>query len=353
MDNLIFKAIVGSQSYGTSTPLSDVDYKGVYMQDFKDLVSFGYKEQFEESKDECYYELRRFLQLLQTANPTVLEMLYSPSDCIIKSSKQFDAIAKHRDMFLTKKCLNSFGGYAVAQIKKAKGLGKKMNWEKARIERKTPIDFVYCYIDGKTMPINKWLKKEGLRQEYCGLVSLSRFKDCYALYYDYNMHYGQDASREYKGRGFKGISTDESNSIKLSSVPKGMEAEIIVYYNKDGYSMHCKEYKEYIEWLNNRNTNRYVDVGKHGQRIDGKNLMHCRRLLDTAMEIATLKTINVKRPNADYLLAIRNGDVNLEDIIKDAEKDLMTLNELFAKSGLPEDCDKEFVNSLLLEIRYM
>ncbi len=27
MENLIFKAIVGSQSYGTSTPTSDIEYK--------------------------------------------------------------------------------------------------------------------------------------------------------------------------------------------------------------------------------------------------------------------------------------------------------------------------------------
>lgn len=343
MDKLLFKAIVGSQSYGTATPTSDIDYKGVYMQDIDKLISFGYKDQIDVSKDECYYEVRRFMELLQSANPTVLELLYSPEDCIIQTSPQFDLLVKNRDKFLTQKCLLSFGGYAIAQIKKAKGLDKKMNWEKARVERKTPLDFIYCYVNGKTIPLEKWLELHNKKQENCGLVALNHFRDCFALYYDNN-------SPELK---LKGITLDDSNSVRLSSVPKGLEPETIVYYNKDGYSMHCKDYKEYVVWIENRNTQRYIDVKGHNQQIDGKNLLHCVRLIDTAIEIATQKTINVRRPNANYLLSIRKGEIDLDTIITKAEQDIKLLNELFANSGLPADCDKDFVNKLLLEIRHL
>src|ERR1035437_9099826 len=143
--SLIYKCVVGSKAYGTFIEgKSDIDYKGVYMQNVNELISFGYKEQIEIGKDECYYEVRRFMQLLQSANPTVLELLYSPADCIIQTSPYFDLIVQHRDKFLTQKCLLSFGGYAVAQIKKAKGLDKKMNWEKERVVRKDVLDF--CYV---------------------------------------------------------------------------------------------------------------------------------------------------------------------------------------------------------------
>lgn len=350
--NLIFKAVVGSQSYGTATPESDVDYKGVYMQSVDELISFNYKEQIDIGKDECYYEVRRFLQLLQSANPTVLELLYSPEDCIQVKKPVFDLITKHRDKFLTKKCKLSFGGYAIAQIKKAKGLDKKMNWERARVERKTPLDFCYVYENGKTIPITTWLHREKLEQELCGLVALDHFRDCYALYYDYNSHYGKQANRTYTPLGFKGIVLDDSNSIRLSSTPKGMQPNGIVYYNKDGYSMHCREYKEYSEWMEKRNTQRYVDIKGHNQQIDGKNLLHCRRLLDMAMEIARNKTISVRRPNADYLLSIRRGEVELDEIISKANEDIVNLDEFFDKSGLPEEVDKKFVNDLLLQVRH-
>lgn len=121
----IFKAIVGSQAYGTNIPTSDTDYKGVYMQSEDDLLGFGYKEQYEVGKDESHYEVRRFLQLLSTGNPTVLELLWSPKDCILVNTPQFMLIQGHRDQFLTKKCKMSFGGYAIEQIKKARGLNKK------------------------------------------------------------------------------------------------------------------------------------------------------------------------------------------------------------------------------------
>lgn len=341
MENLIFKAIVGSQSYGTSTPESDIDYKGIFMSHPDKLIGFGYEEQINVTKDETYYEVRRFLELLQSANPTVLELLYSPKDCIIEKKPVFDLIIRNRDKFLTQKCLLSFGGYTIAQIKKAKGLDKKMNWEKSRIERKTPLDFCYVYENGKTLPVEQWLKEKRLKQELCGLVALNHFKDCYALYYDFFS----------EKIGFHGIVLSDSNDIRLSSVPKGLEPLCVINYNKDAYSNHCRDYNEYQDWIKNRNTQRYVDIDNHGQKVDGKNLLHCRRLLDTAIEIATQKTINVRRPNSDYLLKIRRGEVPLQEIIENAEKDILCLDELFKNSGLPKDVDKDFVNYLLLQIR--
>jgi uncharacterized protein len=216
--------------------------------------------------------------------------------------------------------------------------------EKERIERKTPFDFIYVYENGKTTSVTNWLKKENKIQENCGLVGLEHFKDCFALYYDDSLS---------GNLGFKGICLDKSTSINLSSVPKEMNLEAIIYYNKEAYLKHCKEFNNYTVWLENRNVQRYVNIKNHNQQIDGKNLLHCRRLLDTAIEIATKKTIKVKRPNADYLLSLRRGEVDLDTIIYQTEKDLESLNDLFAHSGLPTDCDKDFVNELLLQIRHL
>lgn len=338
----IYRVIVGSQSYGTAVEGSDIDYKGIYAQDIDELIGFGYKEQKNNNKDDVDYEIRRFIELLETANPTVLEMLYSPEDCIVEKHPVMDILIKNRDKFLTKKCLYSFGGYAIAQIKKAKGLDKKMNWEKERVTRKTPIDFVYAEVNGKTVSVKKFLKDNYLKQEYCGLVNLDHFKDGYALYYDYS-------GGELK---YSGIADENSNSIKLSNVPKGETRLTVVSYNKDGYTTHCSEYKEYMDWLKNRNTQRYIDIAGHNQQIDGKNMLHCRRLLDVAVEIAKTGTLNVRRPNADYLIKIRKGLVSLEEIIENAEKDIKDLDQLYANSNLPDKVDKKVVNDILLEIRH-
>jgi hypothetical protein len=340
-NKIIFKAIVGSQSYGTSIPTSDIDIKGVYIQDEAEILGFGYKEQLNVTKDETYYEIRRFLELLETANPTVLELLFSPDECVLVKEPEFQILIDNRDKFLTKKCLHSFGGYAVAQIKKARGLNKKMNWEKEKITRKTPLDFIYGYDNGKTFPIKDWLDRNNYIQENCGLIGLNHFRDCYALYYD-----------ESGAIGFRGLAVEESNDIRLSSIPKEIDSKMIIFYNKDGYSMHCKDYKQYQEWLDNRNTQRYVDIEGHNQQIDGKNLLHCRRLLDTAIEIAKEGVLRVKRPNADYLLKIRKGEVDLDTIINEAEKDIKILDEAYKVCTLPQQSDRELVNSLLLKVRF-
>jgi len=342
---IIFKGIVGSQAYGTNIPTSDIDYKGIYSQSIADLISFNYKEQYEVGKDECYYEVRRFIQLLGTANPTVLEMLYLPQDCIVEKSTEFDILYANRHKFLTKKCLNSFGGYAVAQIKKARGLDKKMNWEKNRVTRKGIMDFCYVVTPLGTRPLKDWLgyqKGNECRQEYYGVSALNNAKDNYFIY-------PSNGDLGYHGI----VNLDESsNDLRLSSIPKeeALKCHHMIY-NKDAYMHHCKDFREYNEWLEKRNTQRYIDTNEHGQKIDGKNLMHCRRLLDMAIEIANEGNISVRRPNRDYLLKIRKGEVSLDDIINEAEQDLKGLDWIYQESNLPDDVDQEFLNNLLLEVR--
>lgn len=352
-ERLIFKAIVGSQAYGTSIPTSDIDYKGVYVQSTDDLVTFKYKQQIEPSKDECYYELRRFVQLAMTANPTILEMLFVDDQFIVQSSPEFELLRKNRHKFLTKKCALSFGGFAVAQIQKAKGLNKKMNWDKAKTERKTVLDFCYMYVDNKTMPIPVWLKKMGYKQEFCGLTRIPHMKDNYNLWYDHVKAMDNDNQRFDHDLNFKGIvQSEDSNDVSFSEIPKGYPVcEGLMSFNKDEYSVHCKDYNQYQEWLKSRNTQRYVDVKGHDQKYDGKNLLHCRRLLDMAMEIAATNDLTVLRQNREYLLSIRRGEIPLYDIIAQAEKDITGLNELYAKSNLPDECSIKFANNLLLEVR--
>lgn len=347
----IFRALVGSQAYGTAIPQSDHDYKGIYIQPNSDILGFKYKEQIEVNKDESLYEVRRFLQLAQSANPTVLELFFSPLDCIQTNSSEYSFLAAHREMFLTKECRNSFGGYAVQQIKKATALDKKMNWESARFVRKTVLDFCYIPKAGKTIPLKQYLKEEEMTQEFCGLVRLEHMRDMYAMYYDFQAQYGKVSNRPVEPIGFRGIVTEDSNDVRLSSVPKWLtEPQCLMYFNKDGWATHCRDYSQYQQWLKERNEQRYVD-SQHGQKIDGKNLMHCRRLLDMALEIAETGDLKVRRPNAAYLLQIRRGEVNLVDILSKAEEDIVKLDRLYSNSSLPDRVDPDFVHELLVEIR--
>lgn len=351
MDNkvLLFKCLSGSRAYNTFTETSDYDYKGVYVQPDNDVLGFRYKEQININKDETYYEIRRFVQLLQTANPTVLEMLFTEPDIALNP---WSIMTACKEKFLTKKCLASFGGYAVAQLKKAKGLDKKMNWELEKMVRKIPLDFCTVVKDGKTGSLKEWLAHEGMKDEFVGLTKLDKMPNCYAIYYDWGGHYGKDLNRPMSAIGFRGVSFEDSNDVRLSSIPKGHKFETTMYYNKDAYSTHCCDYNSYQNWLEARNEQRYVDTAEHGQKIDGKNMLHCVRLLTMCEEIVTKKTINVKRTyDAEYLKSIRRGEVDLNTLHEECQMKLDYLNQLYADSDLPEHISQDFCHDLVIKIR--
>lgn len=360
----LFLVIRGSHAYGTNIETSDTDFAGVFIQPMDDIMGFKYKQQInDDNNDIVIYEIRRFLELLASNNPTVLELLNTPEDCIIYKDPIFDLLLENRDQFITKICANSFGGYARAQIGKAKGQNKKQNWEKDKVVRKDLLDFCYVIDGEKTIPFKKSKYgsdyKGGLLHKLFGkkcdvrmfgLANVPHAKDVYALYYN-------DKPGFYKGLvkvGDEGLETPNygiSNQLRLSSIPKGEISLCNIVYNKDGYSEHCKDFREYEEWLEKRNLQRWVDVKSHGQQIDGKNMLHCRRLMDMAREIAEGKGIIVKRPNAKELLAIRRGEVDLQTLIDHVESEIKEVDTLFKESNLPEKVDEKFINSLLVKIR--
>ena len=152
---------------------------------------------------------------------------------------------------------------------------------------------------------------------------------------------------------YKGIVNEDltSNELRLTSIPKGQVPIAIFSYNKDGYTAYCKDYKEYWEWVENRNPDRYETNQEHGKGYDSKNLMHCHRLLDMSLEILNGEGIIVRRPNREELLKIRRGDVEYDELLENAESKLKKMEELFMKSKLPSKVDRDFTNRLLIGMR--
>lgn len=347
----LYLVIRGSQAYGTNLPTSDTDYSGIFIQSIEDILGNKYLEQINDDKnDTVIYEIRRFLELLQKNNPTVLELLNTPEDCVLYKDPIFDEILNNRDKFITKQCSSSFGGYAVQQIKKAKGQNKKQNWEKEKVTRKTPLDFCYLHQGEHSIDLVEYLVKNELDQKYCGLSKIPHSRDTYALFYDESSH----LDRSDRSDKFKGIAFEDSNDVKLSSIPIDIPKDYFIghiSYNKDGYTQHCNDYKSYQTWLEERNEQRWVDVASHGQKIDGKNMMHCKRLVQMSKEIAEGKGIIVRRPNAQELISIRKGEVDLQTLIDSVESEVIEMDKLFKQSNLPESIDSDFINTLLIKIR--
>jgi len=385
---IAYKYMAGSHSQNLAGPDSDVDYHGVYFADFEKLISLGndYQEEVSDEKhDETYHEFGKWMTLLSKGNPNALESLFIPENLVIgEIHPVIKEVLEHRDKFLSKEVVKSLSGYAFNQIKKARGLGKKI--VNPVTERKDVLDFCYTFKNQGSQPIKEFLAENHLDQRYCGVVNIPNMKDTYGVYYDWAAYfkfenidwYRVDFGTEGVNRPFnKFISFDDammiqdriknkeffkysgivypediekSNEIRLSSIPKGEKPICFMTYNKDAYTCHCREYKEYQEWVEKRNQKRYSKAVEAG--YNQKNMCHCVRLLTMAKEVSEGKGFNLWRTDdRDFLMGIKNGDYTYEYLIDYAEKLLADVEKSLPNSDLPDEVDKDFVNKLLIKGR--
>ncbi|MFM7429017.1 MAG: DNA polymerase beta superfamily protein [Flammeovirgaceae bacterium] len=226
--HLLLKCISGSQAYGLALPHSDTDIKGVFVLPKQEYYGLHYTDQVNNaSNDEMYYEIKKFIDLLLKNNPNLLELLSTPDDCVIYRHPVMDLIKP--EMFLSKLCNQTFGQYAYAQIKKARGLNKKI-LNPIEEKKKSILNFCYVAQGQKSIPILKWLGTTGYQQEDCGLARLDHMRDMYAVFH-----------QSQSDRKLNGICSDnDADDVSLSSMPEGLEPKALMHFNKDGYSVYCK-----------------------------------------------------------------------------------------------------------------
>ena len=338
-ENLIlFECISGSKAYNLATENSDTDIRGVFYLPKNNFYGLEYQAQISnETNDIVYYEIGRFIELLLKNNPSCLELLATPEEFIQYKSPLLMEL-NYTD-FISKDIEKTFVGYALSQIKKAKGLNKKF-LNPIDKKRKTVLDFCYCIEDGKTIKLSDWLDKNNLKQEFCGLTKIAHAKDLFALYYSYN-------------NAYSGIVKDETNDdVRLSKVPKTEKPIVLLTFLKDEYSNYCKHYKEYWEWMNLRNENRYTTNLDHGKNYDSKNMMHTIRLLKVAKELLETSVLNIKRiDDRAELLAIKNGEYSYEEIIKMVDILQKDIEKLSHNNKLPATINQTKALQFLINLR--
>lgn len=336
-DLLLFDTVAGSKAYGTDLPGSDEDRRGVFVAPSAFIFGLDDIEQVSDEKsDQVYYELGRFVGLLLRNNPNVLELLAMPDDCIRHRHPLFERLKP--ELFLSKLCANTFGEYAMGQIRKARGLNKKIvNPQPER--RKQLLEFCHVPEGQGSVPVLDWLAARGLAAEECALTAVSHADDLFAIYH-------------LPGVAVRGlVSPKDPDSFLFSSVPLEAVPTAWMSCNRDAFRAHCKAHREYWEWVEQRNAERYQTNMSHGRGYDSKNLLHTLRLLDMAGEIAREGILRVRRPNREFLLRVRAGEFEYEDLVTRAEEQLLQVREAFERSALPEAPDRDRINALLVEIR--
>ena len=387
--DLLFESIRGSHLYGTNGPDSDIDTFGIWCCPVGWLLGSGkdyIPDVRREKNDDTWYDVGKYVHLLEESNPDAIISLFTPEDKILRFDPILQPLWDIRDQILSKACFSSFSGYARDQLMKARGKNKKIsiNPEEVKV-RKTPIDFCYVIREdgGGTINLQDWLRDHGLKQEHCGLVHIQPGKGMYYLYYNwgedkdstvenymkvqypkassfsrgfYNRQLEGEKERAGEAITYRGILKvgDESEQLRLTSIPKADQARgplCIFQYNQDAFSAHCRKYKEYWAWVEKRNQERFVIDAEHG--FNAKNLSHCYRLMVQGMEIAQGKGLILDRRgiDADILLDIKNHKMTYDEIMALCESKKEEMEKAFLESTIPDLPPIDRLEEILLEIR--
>lgn len=361
---IIYEVISGSHAYGTNVETSDEDVRGYYWTPNENYISlFEVQDQVNDEKNDIvYYDLKRAFDLLKTANPNQIELLWIPSDCIKVIKKPIVCVLlANRKLFISKKAYFTHAEYSYMQIKKAKGANKKVhNPQPETMPRKEDFCWVVDMEEGYNLTHNKWrrlyseesdwnsmfpfrpasLSKTGINLAHFHVSSLEHAPNVYRMYY-----YGDKAKGVFRG----------DQMLCCESIPKEDERERfrgLLIYNQSEFERAVKDWHSYWDWKKNRNEARWVDQEKGTLTYDQKNMMHCVRLLISAENILTNgePLVRVEGDLHKYLMAIRHGDFTYEQIMTDVEAREKKLKELYETSTIPDDVDMDQLNDLYREL---
>ena len=307
--NIILLGFGGSHAYGTNNENSDVDIRGIATRTKRSILTgYDFEQVVETTTDTTIYSLDKIIKLLCSANPNTIECLGLKPEHYFYLSEAGKKLIENRHMFLSKRAIHSFGGYANAQLR--------------RLENKS-----------------------------ARLVSQSQMET-------HILKSIEHASVDFKAKFFE----MPEDAIKLyidKSQQEDYDTEIFVDVTLHHYPL--RDYKGMMNTMGEI-IKSYSKIGKRNEKAIehdklGKHMMHLVRLYLMCFDILEHgEIITYREKDHDFLMSIRNGEFLDENrqptqefykIVDGYEKKLDYLKD---HTKLPDDVDMKKVNDLVEEI---
>lgn len=118
-NNVILLGLGGSHAYGMELSSSDLDVRGIALNKKEDiLLGNDFEQVVETNTDTTIYSFNKMLELLSKNNPNTIEIIGLKPEHYLYLSDIGKELLDNKHMFLSKLCINSFGGYAQAQFRR-------------------------------------------------------------------------------------------------------------------------------------------------------------------------------------------------------------------------------------------
>ena len=110
--HVILLGLAGSYSYGTNIEGSDIDIRGITLNRKSDLIGLTEFEQYvDENTDTVIYAFNKIIRLLLSCNPNTIELLGMKPEHYLYLSDIGQELLDNRKLFLSKRAIQSFGGF--------------------------------------------------------------------------------------------------------------------------------------------------------------------------------------------------------------------------------------------------
>lgn len=345
--SVIYRCVAGSRAYGTARPESDEDIRGIFILPRSAYLSLepALEQVSDERNDIVYYTLARFLQLASVANPNIVELLFMPEDCVLHRTRWMDRLLEERELFITRQAFPSHTGYALAQIKRAKGRNK---WVNNPQPEGLPGREEFCWVIPRergagaeqNMPYRPIpLRETGIDLAECHCAGLEHCPGTYRLY-----HYGSEARGVFR----KGVVSCESIPIE----DEWTRFVGLLIYDRSLHEKAKRDHQNYWEWRRNRNEARWQSQEQGAMDYDAKNMMHTIRLLLSGEHLLRhgAPLVRFEGEKLQLLRGILDGEHEYDELLELAERKVVELEGICDRSSLPENADRARITELLREI---
>lgn len=263
---IILLGLGGSYAYGTNNENSDIDFRGITLNQSSDLLGLTEFEQYEDNNtDTVIYSFNKAVKLFLECNPNTIELLGLEEEQYLIKTALGQELLEHKGLFLSKRAARSFGGYAGAQLR--------------RLQNAIARD---------SMP-----QQERERHIYNSVLNaLEDFRRRYEMF----------------DKGSINIYIDDSDNP---------EFETELFIDAEYKHLPLRDYENMLSVMNSVIRD-YDKLGKRNRKKDdnhlNKHAMHLIRLFMMAIDILEKGEIITRRTNdLELLKSIRRGEFQKED----------------------------------------
>lgn len=307
---IIFEGIFGSKLYGTENENSDTDYKGVFMPSVNDAILGNFKDSIEnqsDDEDRSWYAISKFIRMLEKADTVSIDMLHTPIDSLLQTSKLWEELHDMRSLVYSKN-MRGIVGYIKTQSSKYGHKVQRLEEMKELLELTT--EFTSSF------------------RSYCNVEDLS-------LNFDFS---------KYKFISYTPTKNEGGRDIigNIDVCGSRYQNNSAVSYMRDGVQKKIDRYGKRAE-------NGSIEGG------DWKSLSHAYRVLIQLDEIINTGDLKFPLKRADEIKRIKNGEIDQETVMFMIEQTYDSVMRDLENSNLPDEADlqpmrdavvRHFINSI-------